>query len=252
MKPAEIYMLAPGSRVLISCSVRAQEMMIENLCSSMPDDFEIAARLNTCSVAFMDIAADRRTNGFGDLHELCRKLISVAGRRSHFRGLLFLNIAGLKPTDDNRMRLKALGEMLALRDGLASECVTVLYGPDNERDLLLTANLLDFDGRLNVTVFEPHRAAGIYEMLMECGLRTENSRARAALEAALKEVECCADFDAVKFLRSCADDGGIITAKRIRELLDEPYSYINRVRKAVSAAPETRACKTVGFSMNEN
>ena len=143
MNIAEIYKAAPGSRFLAVCSQRAQEEMVDTLCSAMPEEFREKTLLNAGPIVSMDIAPDDHPNRFSDLLGLCGKLIVSAGRRSHFEGLLLLNVSGLTASAD-RTRLKALGEVLALKDGLASKCVTLIYGPEKERDALPCADDLDF------------------------------------------------------------------------------------------------------------
>lgn len=92
---ADIYAHAPGSRFLASCPSKAQEDMLDYIYASMPATFKARTALNSSSVTSMDIAPDETPNRFSDLLGLCTKLVSAAGKRSHFEGLLIINISAL-------------------------------------------------------------------------------------------------------------------------------------------------------------
>jgi len=229
----DIYTLSPGSRVLALCPEKAREALVENLCASMPRSFKTGTELNEFSVVSMDITLSIHpidANSFKDLNTLCEKLIIAAGRRSHFRGLLLLDLSGFAGNYSANTRLKALGELLAMPDGLASECVTFIYGPKREEDLLNCADCLDFDGRLAIIDCSVPGKRGLDELLADAGFTCDND-ARQLLEDTISQMADCAEFSASKFLRSCGNSEGVITAARIDELKNDPWSYINRVRK---------------------
>ncbi|MBQ2955093.1 MAG: hypothetical protein IJE08_01385 [Clostridia bacterium] len=245
MNIADIYKAAPGSRFLAVCSQKAQEEMVDTLCSAMPDEFREKTLLNTGPIVSMDVAADDHPNRFSDLLGLCGKLVISAGRRSHFEGLLLLNVSGLTASAD-RMRLKALGEVLALKDGLASKCVTLIYGPEKEREILQCADDLDFDGRLKVISFERSAEPELNELLEKHRLRCGSVRARKRIQSVLQEMAEHDGFSAGKFIRICGNDEGVITAETVSAILDDPYSYVNRIRKAAKLRGDSSARK-IGF-----
>ena len=165
MNIADIYAHTPGSRFLTSCPYKAPEALLDYIYSSMPAAFKVRTALNSSSVTSMDISPDENPNRFSDLLGLCAKLVSAAGKRSHFEGLLIINISALSPTPDNTIRLKALGELLSMKDGLASQCITLLYGPEKERELLVCADYLDFDGKLKVICYEQENKLSLTDLL---------------------------------------------------------------------------------------
>lgn len=245
MNIAEIYKAAPGSRFLAVCSQRVQEEMVDTLCSAMPEEFREKTLLNAGPIVSMDIAPDDHPNRFSDLLGLCGKLIVSAGRRSHFEGLLLLNVSGLTASAD-RTRLKALGEVLALKDGLASKCVTLIYGPEKERDALPCADDLDFDGRLKVISFKRSAEPEMNELLEKYRLRCGSIRARKLVQSVLKEMAGYDGFSAGKFIQTCGNDEGVITAEAVSGMLDDPYSYVNRTRKTAKLRDDSSARK-IGF-----
>lgn len=247
MDIADIYACAPGSRFLVACPSGAQEDMLYTLCASMPPTFQSRAALNSSAVASMDMAPDDNPNRFSDLIGLCTKLISAAGWRSHFEGLLILNIAALASAPGNAMRLKALGELLAMQDGLASQCITLLYGPESERDILTVADPLDFDGRLKVIRYEPPARRSLAELLAESKLRCASPQVGPLLESTLADMAGYADFNAAKFIRICGNSKGLITEGAVSALLNDPYSYVNRIQKAGKRRGEDTEGRRIGF-----
>jgi len=229
----DIYNLSPGTRVLAACPEKAREALLESLCASMPQSFKTETELNRYAVASMDITPDQDPRAFSDLHGPCAKLVSAAGRRSRFRGLLLLDISGFRGGARD-MRLKALGELLAMPDGLASECVTFIHGAETEQDLLRLADALDFDGSLVIKDRLAAEKRGLDELLADTGLTCETNAAQL-LEDTLSQMSGCTDFNELKFLRSCGNREGVITADRITSLKNDPWSYINRARKTVKS-----------------
>lgn len=244
---ANIYAHAPGSRFLVSCPSKAQEDMLDYIYSSMPSTFKTRTALNSNSIASMDIAPDESPNRFNDLFGLCAKLISAAGKRSHFEGLLIINISALSLTPENTIRLKALGELLAMKDGLASQCITLLYGPEKECELLACADHLDFDGKLKVICYEQSNGLSLPDLLIKSKLRCASPEIKRLLESTLADMSSYENFNATKFVRICGNERGIITESSISEIISNPYSYINRVRKAANLRIGEPAKRKIGF-----
>lgn len=247
MNITDVFTCAPGSRILVACALKAQESMIDTLCSSIPSTFKAKTSLNSTSIASMDVAPDDNPNRFSDLHGLCAKLINAAGRRSHFEGLLLLNISALASTPGNTMRLKALGEFLAVPEGLSSRCVTLLYGPDKERDIISCADHLDFDGRLKVICYEQPNKLSLSELLTKSSLRCASPEIEHLLESTLTDMSGYEDFSASKFVRICGNEHGVITAHELNEMLSDPYSYINRIKKVAKLQSEEPPVRKIGF-----
>ena len=187
--------------------------------------------LNACAVTSMEIIGGTSPNSFPDLAALCGKLIQAAGRRSHFEGLLMLNISSLLNRAADEDRLRALGEVLAMENGLASRCLTVLYGPVNEKELLMAADCLDCRGRLRVAEFQmdPSRET-LRQLLAQASLACAPG-AEQALEAALADMREAPRFSPLRFLQSCAAGDGTITEVSLRAVLNDPYSYYGRQKK---------------------
>ena len=247
MNITDVFTCSPGSRVLVACAQRTQESMIDVLCSSMPSTFKEKTHLNSTSIASMDIAPDDNSNRFSDLHGLCAKLIIAAGRRSHFEGLLLLNVSALASSPGNTMRLKALGEFLAVPEGLSSRCITIIYGPDKERDIISCADHLDYDGRLKVICYEQPNKLSLSELLVKSSLRCASPEIEHLLESTLTDMSGYEDFNASKFVRICSNERGVITAHGMNEMLNDPYSYINRIKKAAKLQSEDPLARKIGF-----
>lgn len=244
---ADIYAHAPGSRFLASCPSKAQEDMLDYIYASMPATFKARTALNSSSVTSMDIAPDETPNRFSDLLGLCTKLVSAAGKRSHFEGLLIINISALSPTPDNTIRLKALGELLSMKDGLASQCITLLYGPEKECELLVCADHLDFDGKLKVVCYEQANKLSLSDLLTKSKLRCASPEVERLLESTLADMSSYEDFNAEKFVRFCGNARGIITESSVSEMMNDPYSYIGRIRKTANLRIEEPAKRKIGF-----
>lgn len=247
MNITDVFACVPGSRILVACEPKAQESMIDTLCSSMPLTFKAKTSLNSTSIASMDIVPDDNPNRFSDLHGLCAKLVNAAGRRSHFEGLLLLNVSALVSSFGNAIRLKALGEFLSIPEGLSSRCITVLYGPYKERDIISCADHLDFDGRLKVICYELPRKLPLSELLTKSSLRCASSEIEYLLESMLKDMSIYEDFSASRFVRICSNERGVITAHEIDEMLSEPYSYMNRIKRAAKLQFEDPTVRKIGF-----
>lgn len=251
MNITDIYSCPRGSRFLISCPSKVRENMVDFVCHSMPADFKAATALNSCCIASIEIVPDEMPNRFNDLLGLCAKLISTAGRRSHFEGLLIVNISALSYafTSDNIVRLKALGELLAMKDGLASRCITLLYGPEKEYDVLSCADHLDFDGKLKVICYEQPNKLSLSELLAESKLSCASPSVEGMLKSTLTDMASCDGFNASKFIRLCGNDTGLITKDAISDMLNDPYSYINRAKKGAHLSIEESPKRKVGFQL---
>lgn len=249
MSITDIYAYAPGTRLLVSCPSKSQEDMLDTIYSSMPSTFKDRTCLNSSSITSMDISPDENPNRFGDLLGLCAKLISAAGKRSHFEGLLIVNIAALVATPGNTVRLKALGELLAMKDGLASKCITLLYGPEKEAELLTCADCLDFDGRLKVFCYEQSNKLPLSDLLAKSKLRCASAEIERLLESTLTDMASYEDFNAGKFVRICSNERGTITEGAVRNMLNDPYSYVNRIRKAANLRSEETPKRKIGFQV---
>lgn len=236
----------PGSRFLVLCSEADQEGMVDEMCTTAEAYFEERARLNACSIASMDMSSHGEgSNEFSDLARLCGKLVVCAGRRSHFEGLLLLNVSSLLDDTDNALRLKALGEMLSLRQGLASRCITMLYGPADEEELLSCADLLDFDGRLRVGAYESKRDhIDIKELMIRASLQCDTSETSRRLQTLLSDMAKERNCNLDKLVRNCSL-GGTITDASISAQLDDPYSYVNRFKR--NAKPRGTKERRIGF-----
>ena len=230
MNKNELFSLAPGSRVLLACKAEKREEMLTDITSSIPQTIRDRAALNTAPVLVMDMNIDPRSpDSFEDLIRLCSRLVTAAGRRSRFEGLLILNIAGLRP-EGNGMCLRALGEFLAQPKGLSSRCVTMVCGPEDEKELVEYAGLLDFDGRLRVDFHENSINPSLGEIIEQMQLRCEDTDAEQMLKSMAGGLQKCDGFHVRKFLGACSDLNGNITAETIQNAAADPYSYVNRIK----------------------
>ena len=117
-----------------------------------------------------------------------------------------------------------MGEVLALEDGLASQCVTVLYGPTDEKELITAAECLDFDGKLVVAHFENDaHTADLRTLLETAGMSCSTENAARLLQKTLDEMRDVKGFDFRCFFHSCAEWEGLITEKSIHASLDDPF-----------------------------
>lgn len=248
MNTADIYAYAPGSRFLVLCSSKTQEEMLDYIYSSMPTVFKAKTALNSSPIASMDMAPDEPPNRFGDLLGLCAKLITFAGKRSHFEGLLTINISALSAAlDNNAVRLKALGEVLAMKDGPASQCITLLYGPEKESELLVCADYLDFDGKLKVISYERLKEFSVSDLLAQSRLRCASPETERLLKLALADMSGYDKFNAAKFIRICGNGRGVITENSVSEVMNDPYSYVGRIRKAAILRIQEPEKRKIGF-----
>lgn len=242
MVTKNLFRLHPGDVILLSCSGESRESMTESVSALVPAEFAARTLYNTSPVIHVDVAHDERPGRFADLAGLIGRLILAGGKRSRYRGMLVVNIEGLNPVIDDE-RLKALGELLNDPDGLASECVTVIHGPQNEQELLTYAELLDTDGRLLADEWEKEETT-LEEALLTLALKTEDEDTGALLKAALRGTEGCSSFDLSRYLTSLASDGGIITRADIEKSTAAPLSYLNRCKKRSKNAQNERI---IGF-----
>lgn len=246
MKTNEIINARPGTRFLLSCEPQDCESLVETIIKEIAPVIKRKTLLNSSAIATMDMLSDERPNSFSDLHGLVAKLILSAGRRSHFEGLFLLNITGLVDVTQNAPRLKALGELLAVSNGLASRCITVMYGPADDRELIDCSALLDFDGKLRVGAFEGTTGnRDLRWLLSEIGARCETPEAERLLGDALNRAAGNKSFLPGKMIRALDDGTGVIRTQSIRQMLDDSYSYLNRTIRA-TAVTEDRE-KRIGF-----
>ena len=247
----QIFTKNPGTRILLHCSTEdATEEIISGICSSIPDSFREKAHLNSCSVLSMEISGDDHPNGFRDLAVLCNRLVISAGKRSHFAGLLLLNISSLLKKKEDQNRLKALGEVLSVKGGLASQCITIFYGAGTEKEYLVAADCLDFDGNLMVEHVEsPRLEVSVQAMLKEADMTISSDQAVLLLQSAITEMQEEIKFDTNRFFRSCTAQEGIITENSIQTALDDPYSYINRFKKMkeILSKEKEKSGRRIGF-----
>lgn len=247
MKTQELYELPGGTRVLLQLSEGGREEGIGGLCASMPESFRQRADLNENTLVSMDITTDSDPGRFSDLAALCSRLVTAAGRRSHFEGLLLLNISELMEPDCDEPRLKALGELLAMPDGLASRCVTVLYGPRNQRELLICADLLDADGCLMAAELEDSsRCLTLAQLLEREQLSCESREVQEQLQEVMTRMAAYRDFMPVKLLRSCRA-GGLITRASLDRAVSDPLSYMNRICKRAELGVTNESARRIGF-----
>lgn len=242
MVTRELFRLTPGDVILLSCSAAIRESMTESVSALMPPEFAERTLYNTSPVIHVDVAHDDRPGNFADLANLIGRLILAGGKRSRFRGMLVINIEGLNPSFDEE-RLKALGELLNDPGGLASECVTVIHGPQNETDLLTYAELLDTDGRLLADVWEREETT-LEEALRSLNLKPEDEDTAALLKSALRGTEGSRGFDLSRYLTSLASGDGIITRADIEKSTAAPLSYLNRCKTRNKSARNERV---IGF-----
>ena len=250
MKATDIYQARPGDMLLLCCRQGRTEDMVRAILHAMPQAMRDAAALNAFPALTMELCPDETPGSFRDLSALCGKLILAAGKRSHFGGLLLLNLAGLMQEPFEPDRLRALGEVLDMPDGLASRCVTVFYGPTDEEQLLILADLLDFSGRLQTAWFDlPAKQVSLKTHLKAAGLACASPKAARLMEAALEEMREEERFSPLRFLQSCAAGASTITEHSARAAISDPYSYLNRWKKLreLEEDKEKNANRRIGF-----
>ena len=253
MKAEQIFQARPGSVILLYGEKDSPAELAKRVCASMPEAFRGWAALNAGAVVSMELIGDDSPNSFRDLGALCARLITAAGRRSHFEGLLLLDTASLIQSRDAD-RLRALGEILAMPDGLASRCVTALTGPAKEDEVLFAADCLDFDGRLRVARLEPDEdQLQLAAVLNKARVGCASAEAAQMLQDALDSMRGEARFDPLNFIRSCAASQRVITVEMIRAVLDDPFSYLNRLsrQKAPQGRAQNPAARRIGFQNND-
>lgn len=254
MQANQIFNAAPGTIILLYGEKHNIKELTHSIQSSMPDDFKARTSLNSCSIVSMDMCGDEKPNSFHDLAVLCSRLVISAGRRSHFEGLLMLNISDLITRPEDADRLKALGEILSLKNGLASKCITLLYGPTKEKEILIAAENLDFDGKLRVRRFEgTSQEDSLQALLAHTHMSCTDKRAMRLLQSTIDEMQEQRQFDPLRFFQSCEAQEGIITKDSVWAALNDPYSYINRMKKAMplSQRDEKNTVHRIGFQSNQ-
>lgn len=253
MKTTQIFEKGPGTAILLMCEAEHLDDMVRSIRSSVPENLKEKASQNMGTVLSLELTGEEEQNSFHDLLVLCSRLIVASGRRSHYEGLLLLNVSSLIAEKKNVDRLKALGEFLALKDGLASQCVTVLYGPTDENELVTAAECLDFDGKLSVARFEKDtQTADLKTLLDTAGMSCSTENAARLLQKTLDEMRDVKGFDFRCFFHSCAEWEGMITEKSIHASLNDPFSYVNRLKKkkALLAQAEKSSVRRIGFQMD--
>ena len=248
MKAKQIYQTESGAVTLLYCDFDRMEEMVSRVRAEIPAALRERAALNAGPVVSMELYGDDQPNSFRGLAALAGRLIVAAGRRSRFEGLLLLNIENLLVRRQDLDRLLALGEFLFLKDGLASRCSTVLYGPTEEFQVLMAADHLDFDGRLRVARYESLGERASLKALLETAHISCASRGAARLlQAKLDELQGEEGFDPLRFVRACARGGDAITEADARAVLDDPFSYANRLTRARAILEAQPARRRIGF-----
>ncbi|MBQ6173343.1 MAG: hypothetical protein IJK28_01830 [Clostridia bacterium] len=253
MKTAEIFAAEPGTVILLVGEEEDLHETALGIAEALPASCRERAALNRSPMVSLEMIGERDPNSFHDLAMLCSRLITAAGRRSHFEGLLLLRISDLTEGGGDSDRLRALGEVLAAEDGPASQCVTVLWGPTEEAEVLRAADSLDFDGRLRIERCEPSgRGELLEDLLAGARLTCASEAAEDLLRRTLDGMRGERRFDPRRFLRSCAA-AGLITEESIRAALDAPLSYINRLKKGETAGERTArsAPRRIGFGSRD-
>ena len=249
MKTIQIFEKGPGTAILLMCEADNLDEMVRSIRSSVPESLKEKASQNMGTVLSLELTGEEDPNSFHDLLVLCSRLIVASGRRSHYEGLLLLNVSSLIAEKTNADRLKALGEFLAMKDGLASQCVTVLYGPTDEKELITAAECLDFDGKLSVSRFEiDTHTANLKTLLEVAGMSCSTEKAAQLLKKTLDEMRDEKGFDYRCYFQSCAEWEGLITEKSIRASLDDPFSYVNRLKK--KKALMKSSVRRIGFQID--
>ena len=251
MKASEVFEAAPGSVTLLYCEDEHLEEMVTSIRSSVPEHIKERASLNASTMISMEMCPEETPNGFHDLAVLCSRLVTSAGKRSHFEGVLLLNVASLLLRPEDFDRLRALGEVLAIEDGLASECTTLIYGPTDEMEVLIAAEALDFDGHLKVEHFETvdHRDS-LEELLHGACLLPTSEKAMTLLQSTINEMHDERRFDPLRFIQSCSKSRGMITEDSVKTVLDDPFSYVNRLKKTrvlIEQRKNQLADRRIGF-----
>ena len=251
MKASEVFEAAPGSVTLLYCEDEHLEEMVTSIRSSVPEHIKERASLNASTMISMEMCPEETPNGFHDLAVLCSRLITAAGKRSHFEGVLLLNVASLLLRPEDFDRLRALGEVLTIEDGLASECTTLIYGPTDEMEVLIAADALDFDGHLKVEHFETvdHRDS-LEELLHGACLLPTSEKTMTLLQSTINEMHDERRFDPLRFVQSCSKSRGMITEDSVQAVLDDPFSYVNRLKKTrvlIEQRKNQLADRRIGF-----
>ena len=251
MKAEQVFEAEPGSVTLLYCEEDRLEAMVSALQSSVPDRIRERAALNAARLVSMEMSHEDKPSDFHDLAALCARLITAAGRRSRFEGVLMLDVSDLLRRPEDFDRLRALGEVLAMDDGPASACTTLIYGPTDERQVLIAAEALDFASRLRVEPFEgADRRDSLDELLRDASMRSDSEASKELLRGALDEMRGDSEFDPLRFLKSCGGKDGVITEDSVCAALNNPYSYVNRLKKARALFEQRRrmmADRRIGF-----
>lgn len=228
MKAGDLYGAAPGSVFLVFAHEKDQAGMVEDVIAGANAGMKTSG-LCAANIVTMDMIGGKGVNEFSDLSALCRKLITAAGYRHHFDGLLLLNISALMDKR-NEARLRALGELLAMEKGLASGCRTLLFGPTNEIEMLFCAQLLDTAGRLQADVYEREAERESFPgCIRQAGVACQSRQIEGRVRRMMKEASGCPGYDAVKYLRAAAGEDGVICDKSLDKMETMPYSYHNRL-----------------------
>jgi len=225
-----IHRTTPGSIFLFSDPGEEKQEARRQLARELPPFMKTSGLCKTKTL-MMDMCGSPDPNAFSDLVALINKLIISAGYRDRYDGLLLLDIADLMTTG-NEVRLAALGEFLSMPEGLASCCVTVLLGPKTEAELIACAELLDFSGKLQADSLELNESGRrLEELLGATGMKCTNVRLRRELDKSIAQFRQKKNFDAEKYLRAAAD-GSEITQESFQRMVDNKYSYHNRLNAA--------------------
>lgn len=242
MTATEIAQCPPGSVILLCIPRESQEETIERAAADAAPLLEPSG-LCRGRIVSMKMSGGTDPNAFDSLALLIRRLIAAAGYSSHFDGLLLLDISDLNRNRDTE-RLKALGELLTMPDGLASCCRTVIYGPSSEEDMLRTAGPLDLSGTLRLGMLEEDSTQSLNRALQATCISFSSARTEKWIRSSIDRLCGQRGFDCVRYLRSAADSTSRITADSLQRMQDDPYSYYNRM---LNAKETSRRSRKIGF-----
>ncbi len=246
----ELFDRPQGSVILLLCAEHEQNTLVNALLDKAKQRFQSSRSLNSCAAVSMQLRCGSVWENFDALSALYANLHLSAGYRSHFEGLTLLDIGELCQGPEKRERLGALGEMLLMPDGIASRSRSVLYMDGDEGALLEAAEYLDFNGRLCVSLYEPAKDTGALDALLaQAQARCEGREAASLMRQTLIQLDGLQGFRPESFLNSLCPQGGLIRLPALQGALNDPLSYVNRVKRQNALRPAQTPCsaRTIGF-----
>ena len=112
------------------------------------------------------------------------------------------------------------------------------------------AEYLDFNGRLCVSLYEPAKDTGALDVLLaQAQARCEGREAANLMRQTLIQLDGLQGFRPESFLNSLCPQGGLIRLPALQGALNDPLSYINRVKRqnALRPAQTPGSARTIGF-----